>query len=442
MKRPLATVLLSAATVLVAGGARAETLRLTLADAVARASSDGAAAQLAGLEVQHSAHAAEAAQAALRPRLEGSLGYSNQSLNFETFGFVFPGTSPLVPPFYVIDARLAAAVDLVSVGARRRLEAARHGVRVSEEERRRTANDVASAVASLYVAVLATHAQVDETNANVELFARFAESAQRQLDAGVTTRVDLARAQVQLARQRDALVASRDQESRARLAFLQAIGAPLDADLELLDPLLEQRGEAPALAQALAEARAGRPELRAADERLRGAEADLGSARARRLPTLSLQALAEYSGNYFNNLLWTRAVGLQLALPLDLDRAIAAQVAQADVRLAELRVERQDLQRTVEREVRDALLAYDTARSRVELAERNRGLAAEELEHARSRFESGVSNALEVDNAQTAVTAAADRRVAALAAQAQAWFDLERSTGRIRELLPAAATTH
>ena len=33
-------------------------------------------------------------------------------------------------------------------------------------------------------------------------------------------------------------------------------------------------------------------------------------------------------------------------------------------------------------------------------------------------------------------TTAADRQVAALAAQAQAWFDLERATGRIRSLLP------
>jgi len=37
--------------------------------------------------------------------------------------------------------------------------------------------------------------------------------------------------------------------------------------------------------------------------------------------------------------------------------------------------------------------------------------------------------------------AAADIRVAALAAQAQAWIDVERATGRIRELLPAPPTT-
>ncbi|MGE5233638.1 MAG: TolC family protein, partial [Acidobacteriota bacterium] len=300
--RPLA--LLLAATTFAAAAvvpARAEPLRLTLGEAIARALSDGTAAQLARLEVDRASRLEDRARSALRPRLEASLGYSNQSLNFETFGFVFPGTDPLVPPFYVIDARIGAAVDIVALAARRRVEAARHGVAVSTEERRAAENDVAAAVASLYVAVQASRAQVDETQANTELFARVEASTQRQLDAGVVTRVDLERAQMQLARQRDALLAARNQESRARLAFLQAIGAPLDAEPALTDPVLARQGEAMALEQALAAARARRPELAADAERLRAAEAELAGAKARRLPTLALQALAEYNGNYFNN---------------------------------------------------------------------------------------------------------------------------------------------
>lgn len=436
--RPLA--LLLAATTFAAAAvvpARAEPLRLTLGEAIARALSDGTAAQLARLEVDRASRLEDRARSALRPRLEASLGYSNQSLNFETFGFVFPGTDPLVPPFYVIDARIGAAVDIVALAARRRVEAARHGVAVSTEERRAAENDVAAAVASLYVAVQASRAQVDETQANTELFARVEASTQRQLDAGVVTRVDLERAQMQLARQRDALLAARNQESRARLAFLQAIGAPLDAEPALTDPVLARQGEAMALEQALAAARARRPELAADAERLRAAEAELAGAKARRLPTLALQALAEYNGNYFNNLLWTRAVGLQLSVPLDTSKAISSAIAESSVRIEELRVEQRDRERKVEREVRDALLAYATAKGRAEIAERSRELAESELAHARDRFENGVSSALELDNAQTSVTAAADRRVAALAAQAQAWFDLERATGGIRDLLPA-----
>ncbi len=417
--------------------ARAETLRLSLAAAIERALYDGTAAQLARLEVERAGHEVDRARAALRPRLEGSLGYSNQSLNFETFGFVFPGFDPLVPPFYVIDARLGASLDIIAIAARRRLEAARHGVALSDAERRSTENEVAAAVASLYVAVLATRAQIDERAANVSLFERIEASTRRQLDAGVATRVDLTRSQVQLASQRDALLAARNQESRARLAFLEAIGAPLDAEPELTDPLLDRQGVAMPLEQALAAARARRPDLVASAERLRVAESELGSVKARRLPTLALQALGEYSGNYFNNLLWTRAIGLQMTVPFDTSRAIASAEAEAQVRVEELRVEQHDRERKVEREVRDALLSYQAARSRVELADENRRLAGEELEHARDRFENGVSNALELDNAQTNVTAAADRQVAALFAQAQAWFDVERATGAIADRLPA-----
>jgi outer membrane protein TolC len=417
--------------------ARGETLRLGLDESVARALTDGAAAKLATLEVTRAATDVELAKAALRPHLQASVGYSNQSFNLETFGFVLPGLPAVIPPFDVLDARLGAAMDVLSVAAHRRLDAARHGANVTAEERRATENDVAAAVASLYVSVLASRARVEETAANVDLFEKVAASTDRQLGAGMGTRVDVTRAEVQLDRQRDALLAARNEESRARLDFLQAIGAPLDAELELIDPLLDRQAEPLTLEAALELARAGRPELHAADERRLAAKAELSSAKGLRLPTVSVSALGEYSGNYGNNLLSTRAYGVQVAVPLDLDRSIATRVAQSDVRAEEARVREEDLARTVERQVRDALLTYDNAKSRVELALRNQDLAQEELSHASDRFENGVTNALEVDNAQTNVTAAADRRVAALASQAEAWFDLERATGRIRALLPA-----
>jgi len=130
-----------------------------------------------------------------------------------------------------------------------------------------------------------------------------------------------------------------------------------------------------------------------------------------------------------------------LTVPIYTGGNIPARIAEAEVRVEEARIHHHDLERQAEQEVRYALLTYDAARSRVELAERNRALAAEELEHAQDRFANGVASALEVDNAQNSIASAADIRVAALAAQAQAWIDVERATGRIRELLPAAPTT-
>ncbi len=413
-------------------------VHLTLADAVARALSENAAAQLATSEMARAESVAAQARAALLPQVNGSVQELNQSINFETFGFIPPGLSPVVGPFYVFDAHVTAAMNVLQIAARKRLAAARQGITVARAERLETENQVAGAVSTLYIAVLRARAQSAANLANVELAERLAASADRQLDAGTATRIDSTRAQVQLARQRDGLIAAQTAEGSARLALLRAIGAPLDAALELDDPLLDQPRPALALDEALRAALAERPDLLAASERQRAAELQLASAKAERLPTIGVQAQGGYSGNNANNLLWTRVVGAVVTVPIYTGGSIPARIAEAEIRVDEARIHRHDLERQAEQEVRRALLTYDAARSRVELAERNRALAAEELEHAQDRFSNGVASALEVDNAQNSIATAADIRVAALAAQAQAWVDVERATGRIRELLPSA----
>lgn len=419
----------------------AAVLRLSLPDAVGRALSEGAAARLAGAEIDRATNVAAQARAALLPQLTGSVVESDQSINFETFGFIPPGLSPVVGPFNVFDAHVTAAINVLHVAARKRLEAARQGIQVAKAERMETENQVAAAVSTLYIAVLRAGAQSTATAANVDLAERLAASTERQLQAGTATRIDSTRAQVQLARQKDAQLAARAQEDAAQLALLRAIGADMGSVLVLDDPLLERTQPAPALAAALNAARTGRPDLQAASERLRAAELQLQVAKAERLPVIGMQAQGGWSGNNSNNLLWTRSVGALLTVPIYTGGAVQGRIAEAGTRVDELRIERQDLERQAEQDVRHALLSYESAQSRAELAERTVALAQEELDHAQDRFVNGVANALEVDNAQNSVTTATDTRVAALAAKAQAWFAIERATGGIRELIPLAAAS-
>jgi len=90
----------------------------------------------------------------------------------------------------------------------------------------------------------------------------------------------------------------------------------------------------------------------------------------------------------------------------------------------------------VEQEVRQALLSFDNARSRVELADQSLKLAQDELELASDRFKAGVASSIEVDNAQTSLAAARDARIDALADAVQSRFDLARATGEIRGMIP------
>jgi outer membrane protein TolC len=419
--------------------AEPSTLRLSLAEAVRRALDDGTAARLATSRIGEAEARALEARSALQPQLSlGGLG-ATESINLETFGFPpQPGQPPVVGPFYVVDAHVTLAMNVIDLAARRRWQAAQAGLKVSAEDRQRVANDVAGAVAALYVAVGRSAARIDAINADVALFEKLRQLADDQRRAGVGTRLDTTRADVQLTRQRQALLVATNQRDLARLALLRATGAELGVELVLTDDWTTWSQAAvplPPLGESLAAARRERPEMRLAAEKMRAATLAIEAARAERLPTLGIQAQGTESGNRARDAAWSRTLGAAVNLPLFTGRRIEAKVAQARAQQEQLEIEQRDTGRQIEAEVRQALLVWQNAKSRVELAAASERLAQDELDQASDRFRAGVAPSIEVDNAQTSHAAARDARIDAVADEVQARFDLARATGQIRALL-------
>jgi len=420
---------------LAAAAARGETLRLSLKEAVDLALSDGTAARIASERIDQSRFAARQARSALLPQAGLQVAGSNQSINFQEFGLTIPGFPTVVPPFSFFNAQAQIALDVIDVSAHKRYEAARQGVTVSEAEREHTENEVVSAVATLYVAEQRAEASVEAAKANVDLFQKLYELADDQRKAGVATRLDTTRAEVALARQRQALLVAENRREVARLALLHATGADQSAEVVLTDSL-EERGEtAPTAEEALRTAREQRPELRSLAEQLRLAQFATDAEKATYLPTLGVQFQGGYSGYHFNDLFWTRSVAALISVPVFTGGRTAARVAEAESKARELRLQMTEADRQVEEEVRRALLSWANARNRARVARENERLAREELEFARDRFADGVSSSIEVDNAQTSLATAQEDRISALADEAQARFDLARATGVIRSLV-------
>ncbi|HEY2290015.1 MAG TPA: TolC family protein, partial [Thermoanaerobaculia bacterium] len=271
-----------------------------------------------------------------------------------------------------------------------------------------------------------------------ELFTRLRQLAVDQKNAGVGTRLDTTRADVQLSRQQQALLVVTNQRDIARLALLRAVGADLGAGLELADDWSQIAYAPPALPAALDAARRQRPELTLLDERLRLANLNIEAARAERLPTVGAQALGTESGNRVRDIEWSRTAAVVVNVPLFTGRRIESRVAAAQAQRDQLLIQQNDTQRQVEQEVRQALLGYENAHSRVDLASQNLKLAEDELELASDRFKAGVASSIEVDSAQNTLAFARDTRIDALADEAQARFELARATGEIRTLMPTS----
>jgi outer membrane protein TolC len=439
MKKQILGALLALGTLAGPLGAQ-EPLRLSLADAIRRALDEGTAARIATSRVTEAEAQARLAGSVLQPQVSAGTLTANESINLETFGFTPPpGEPPVAGPFNVVDAHVTMAMNLIDVAARRRYAAARAGIEVSREERRRTENEVAAAVASLYVAMGRGSARIDEIRANVDLFEKLRQLAADQKQAGIGTRLDTTRAEVQLARQQQSLLVATNERDLARLALLRAIGADLGADVVLTDDWTRLAPAVPTLDQALAAARQSRPELTLLAQRIKAAELTAEAARAERLPTVAAQAQGTESGNRVSDAAWSRTLAVAVNVPIFTGRRIEARIAEAQAQREQLLLQQRDAERQVEQEVRRALLAVENARSRVELAEKSVALAQDELELASDRFKAGVASSIEVDNAQTSLAAARDVRIDSLADESQARWDLARATGQIRTLFATEA---
>ncbi len=410
------------------------TVRLTIADAIRLALSEGTQARLARSAEARARLNERLALSGLLPRADANVMRYNQSLNLATFGLTLPGVPIIVPPFNVTDAQLVASMELFNLASLRRYQASRAGVSGSRYQVQGAENDVAAAVARLYVMVARADAQIASREADMKLFQRLASVAQDEFRAGTGTRLDVAQANVQLTRARQALLSAHNDRDNARVALLNAIGANEGSTLVLADPLTTPPAVPPADV-ALAAAAAQRPELKGLAEAERAAQLGVEAARAGYVPTVGLDLSGDMSGNRTQDLRWTRRIAAMASVPL-FHGEIAANLGLAKVQLEDIRTQRAGAQRDIEQEVRNSLSTVDNATARVAVAEENVTVAEEALTIAEDRRRSGYGSSVEVDRAEDAYRQAHEDLIAARADAAMAWYSLQHATGNIRSLIP------
>jgi outer membrane protein TolC len=84
--------------------------------------------------------------------------------------------------------------------------------------------------------------------------------------------------------------------------------------------------------------------------------------------------------------------------------------------------------------VRSAIESLRAGEEQVRVAREGVDLAGNELEHARRRYDAGVTTGLEVTDAQTRVERALDNQTVALYNYNLARVDLAQAMGKVREM--------
>jgi outer membrane protein len=377
------------------------------------------------------------ARAAFFPTLDGSVQERSQTVNLHTFGFNFdfPGFSipSIVGPFSIFDARASAQATVLDFTTIRKYQASRTSVQAAKADLDVTKDQVSEQVARSYLASLREDAAFEAARANVELSQALERLAQSQKDAGTGTGIEVTRAQVQLANDRQRLTVAENNRRRAVLQLLRAMGLDLKMDVALTDKLAYQAVDTAAVEALLETARKGRSDLKAQEQHQQTARMNYSAVEAERLP--SIDAFGDY-GTIGSGLVGahpTHTVGVQLKVPL-FDggrRASRRQESLAQIREEEIRT--RDLGLQVELDVRLALDSLRSADSQVQTADQGLTLSQSELEQAQRRYQAGVANSLEVTDAQNRLDRARDNQVEALYNYNLARLDLATATGAIQE---------
>jgi len=425
----------------------AEPIKLSLKRAVEVATSHEGSAriQLADEALKQAQARSLESRAALLPTVDGSFTDQSRTENLAALGFnpsIFqsipiPGFSfpTFVGPFTTVDARVSGSQSVFDFSTIRKYQASKVGISAAKSDSDATQEQVASQVARAYLAAVKGDTDVDTAQSNVTLSEAVLKQSENQKEAGTGTGIEITRAKVQLANDRQQLLVARNNRHSAHLQLLRAMNMRLDAELELTDRLQYLPVDATTLEAAKAQALKERPDLKAQQERETNARLSASATSMERLPSVS--AFGDYGvlGTALTNSVPTRTVGIQLKVPIFNGGRREAERAESASQYRSETVRTNDLKEQIELDVRLALDSLQTADDEVKVAQEGLELANNELTQARRRYDAGVAISVEVTDAQTRLERARDNQTSALYSYNLARLDLAQAMGRVRSLV-------
>jgi outer membrane protein TolC len=167
------------------------------------------------------------------------------------------------------------------------------------------------------------------------------------------------------------------------------------------------------------------------------AELSVKAARDERLPQVSFDG--DYGGGGTNPANYNQVYAVQgtVSVPLFTSGRIRSDKHAAEAALVQRRAAYRDIQGRADYDVRVARLDAQSSDSAVKVAAENRTLAERALTQSKDRFSNGVTNYLEVLEAEEAVVAADENYIASLFSYNVAKISLARAMGSAETRLPA-----
>ena len=416
-----------------------ERLSLSMKQAVdlALAPEGAARVQLARELIRASETRVAQSRAALLPNVDASITEQNFTRNLKAFGvqIPIPGYPDVVGPISTFDARGTLTQTIFDFSAYTRVRAAKAQVETAKAEEEAARNAVSDTVARAYLALVRAGETVQTAEANVALSQSLLDLASSQKDAGTGTGIEVVRAQVQLANDRQRVLVAKNDRAQAEVQLLRIMGLNLSAHVDPSDTLRFVPAEDVTVQAALETASTTRADLKVQQRREAVTRLQMDAVKWERLPSVAGFADAGGIGLNPGDVRYTRTFGVSLRIPIWDGGRRDARRAESTSLFRQEQIRARDLKLQVEAEVRTAFEDLQSAAGQVAVAEQGVLLADAELAQAKRRYEAGVGVSIEVTDAQTRLSRARDNRTSALFLHNLAKIELASAMGVIHKVI-------
>jgi outer membrane protein TolC len=415
------------------GQATNEVLRLTLRDAITRALRYNLATIESGENARLTRGQRLVALSRLLPQVSAGVSENVDQLSLATFGLRgISGIPNVVGPFSYTSVDGTVSQTLFSFESIQRFRAARTAEQAAQLSYQDILDAVTFAVGNAYLQVIETDSRIQAQEAQVRNAKALYDQALDEVQAGTSPRIEATRTEVQLHTEEYNLSVARNNFQLAKLALGRAIGLPLGQQFELADQVPYSEINPPSVDDALMIAYKSRSDFRAALDSEKSATQTLSAARAERYPVVAANGdygdigptLGQSHGDF------TFQAGINV--PIFTGGRIKGEVTQAQAELRQRKAEAENIRGQVDYDVRAAFLNLNAAKEQVAVAKQNVDLANENLTRSKDRFTSGVTDSVEVVQAEQSLASANDQYITSLYDHNFAKLSLARALGVAR----------
>ncbi len=376
------------------------------------------------------------ALSALLPSVYAGATQTSQQTDLVAFGLNVPGIPQIVGPFGYQNVRAYFEQTVYDRPSLKNLKSAAESQKAAELTAEDARNLVVQAVSNAYLGIISNSARVEAIQAEVNTAQALFDRATDEKNAGTVPAIDVLRAQVQLKSEQQRLVAQKNEVEKDKLVLARVIGLPAGQQFNVTDQL----PFAPlttSVDDLLKQAYDHRADFRAAQANVRAAQYAIDAARAEHYwPSVVVQADYGDIGSTLAHSHGTYGLVAGVRFPIYAGGRAQTDIDQAETVLRSRKNALEDLRGRIDYEVRNALLDLQSAADQVAVAKTNVDLANQTLSQARDRFSAGVTDNIEVVQAQQLLAAANDNYIGSLNAHNGAKIALATALGIAEEGVP------